>query len=151
MESGLGLCEIWEIYGFREEAIGSCLNKVFRHCNLRKKKYTYKQKVGHRDKTTLQIIFISIILNTYVSLMFQAKFSQIYLVILEKKLILFILASFSNSGRLGYSTYSNFVTLRPWSQVILHVKFENYGYSGLIGEDYEQFVFRLLTDDARHT
>ena len=32
-----------------------------------------KQKVGHCDKTTLQIFFIFTILNTYVSLIFHAK------------------------------------------------------------------------------
>ena len=32
-----------------------------------------KQKVGHCDQTTLQIVFIFIILNSYVSLILHAK------------------------------------------------------------------------------
>ena len=34
-------------------------------------------------------------------------------------------AIFSNGGHLGYSTWPNFTILKPWSQAMLHVKFEN--------------------------
>ena len=49
---------------------------------------TSKQKVGHCDKTTLQIFFIFIILNTYIPLIFHAKIQPKYSKELEKKLIL---------------------------------------------------------------
>ena len=65
--------------------------------------YASKQKVGHCDKTTLQIFFTFIILNTYVSLIFHAKIqpkissgsAEVYFV---------IFAIFSNSGHFGYLT-----------------------------------------------
>ena len=40
-----------------------------------------------------------------------------------------VFAIFSNGGHLGFSTWPNFTILRPWSQVMLHVKFENHGTS----------------------
>ena len=36
-----------------------------------------------------------------------------------------IFAIFSNGGHLGYLTGPNFTIMRPWSQVMLHVKFES--------------------------
>ena len=65
---------------------------------------TSTQKVGHCDKTTLQILLIFTILNTHVPLIFHAKISQKYPEVLEKKWILLLFAIFSNSGHLGYST-----------------------------------------------
>ena len=68
---------------------------IFRHTNSSKiileQNNASKQKVGHCDKTMLQIFFIFTILKTYVSLIFHAKFSQNYPVGLEKKLILLFL------------------------------------------------------------
>ena len=61
---------------------------------------TSKQKVGHCDKTTLQICFISIILNTYVPCQNSAKiFSGS-----GEEVDFFYFAIFSNGGHLGYST-----------------------------------------------
>ena len=58
--------------GFREK---NCLELfkyvIFRHRNLSKD--TNKQKVGHCDKTTMQVFFIFIILNTHDPLIFHAK------------------------------------------------------------------------------
>ena len=42
-----------------------------------------------------------------------------------------IFAIFSNSGYLGYLICPNFIILRPWSLIMLHVKFDNnwcYGF-----------------------
>ena len=44
-------------------------------------------------------------------------------------------AVYSKGGHLGYSTSPNFTILRTWSQVILHVKFENCRSSGFIEEN----------------
>ena len=43
-----------------------------------------------------------------------------------------IFAIFNNAGHLRYSTCPNFTILRPWSQVKLHVKFENCRSGGFI-------------------
>ena len=48
-------------------------------------------KVGHSDKTMLQIFFIFIILNTYISLIFHAKIQPKIKWFLEKKFILLFL------------------------------------------------------------
>ena len=69
-----------------------------------------EQKVGHCDKTTIQIFFsfynsdfLCFIPNTYVSLIFHAKIHpKIFSGSEEKKY--FVFAIFSNSGHLGYST-----------------------------------------------
>ena len=51
----------------------------------------------------------------------------------EVDFVVFVI--FSNGGHLGYSTGPNFTILKPWSQVILHVKFENCRGSSFIEED----------------
>ena len=40
-------------------------------------------------------------------------------------------AIFSNGGHLKISTTLNFTILKPWSLVMLHMKFKIHGYSGL--------------------
>ena len=65
---------------------------------------TSKQKVGHCDKTTLQISFIFIILNTYVPLIFHAKIQPKISCGSGEKVDFVIFAIFSNGGHLGYST-----------------------------------------------
>ena len=57
-------------------------------------------------------------------------FNQIYQMVLEKKLILLFLLFLVTAAILDSSTWPNFTILRPWSQVMLHVKFENHGTSG---------------------
>ena len=69
----------------------SCL-KLFKYAIFRySTSNTSKQKVGHCDRTTLQILFIFIILNTYVPLIFHAKIQPKKSMVLEKKLILLFL------------------------------------------------------------
>ena len=63
------------------------------------------------------------------------KFSRKYPLVLKKKLDFVIFAIFSNSGYLGYSTWPNFIILKPWMQVMLPVKFENCRSSGFIEDD----------------
>ena len=53
-----------------------------------------------------------------------------------------IFAIFTNGGHLGYSTWPNFTILRPWCQVMLHVKFESYRCSSFIEEDVRIFVVK---------
>ena len=96
---------------------------------------TSKQEVGHWDKTTLQIFFIFIILNTYVPLIFHAKIQPKISSGSGGEVDFVVFAIFSNSGHLGYSTRSNFIILRHWSQVMLYVKFENCRSSSFIEED----------------
>ena len=40
-------------------------------------------------------------------------------------------ATFSNGGHLEYSTRMNFTILKPWSLIMLHMKFKVHGCSGL--------------------
>ena len=65
---------------------------------------TSKQKVGHCDKTTLQIFFIFTILNTYVPLIFHAKIQPKISSGSGEKVDFVIFAIFSNGGHLGFST-----------------------------------------------
>ena len=68
-----------------------------------------KRKVGHCDKTMLQIFFHFTILNTYLSLIFHAKIhpqissgsGEVYLV---------VFAIFSKSGHLIYFDLTQFYT-----------------------------------------
>ena len=46
-----------------------------------------------------------------------------------------IFAIFSNGGHLGYSSWPNFIILRPWCQVMLHVKFENCRCNSFLEKD----------------
>ena len=57
--------------GFREKVVWGCLNMSFLDIGIGANN-TSKQKVGHCDKTMLQIFFIFTILNTYVPLVFHA-------------------------------------------------------------------------------
>ena len=100
-----------------------------------------KQKVGHCDKTMIQIFFIFIILNTHVLLIFHAKIQPKISSGYGEEVDFVVFAFFSNSGYLGYSTWPNFTILRPWSQVMLHVKFENCRSRSFI-EDVWIFAFK---------
>ena len=71
---------------------------------LEKQRNTSKQKVGHCDKTTLQIFFIFTILNIYVPLIFHAKIQPKILSGSGENVDFVIFAIFSNGGHLGYST-----------------------------------------------
>ena len=90
---------------------------------------------SHCDKTTLQIIFIFTILNTYVPLTFNAKIQPKISSGSGEKVDFVIFANFSNGGHLGYSTSPNFIILRPWCPVTLHVKFENCRCNSFIEKD----------------
>ena len=82
----------------------SCL-KLFKYTIFRYSNVTLvKQKVGHCDKTTLQICFIFIILNTYVPFIFHAKIQPKISSGSGEKVDFVIFAIFSNGGHLGYST-----------------------------------------------
>ena len=46
--------------------------------------------------------------------------------VLEKKFVFICcFALFSNGGHLGSLTCPNFIILKPWSPIMLHVKFDN--------------------------
>ena len=64
-----------------------------------------------------------------------------------------IFAISSNGGHLEYSTWPNFIILRTWWQVMLHVKFENCRYNSFIEKDVWIFVFKWwrTMHDARRT
>ena len=76
-------------------------------------------------KLSYRFFFIFTILNTYVSLIFHAKFQPKISRSSGEEVYFVIFAIFSNRGHLGYLTWPNFTILRPWSQVMLHVKFDN--------------------------
>ena len=71
---------------------------------LSPKNNTSKQKVGHSDKTTLQIFFIFTILNAYVLLIFHAKILPNISSGSGEEIYFVVFAMFSNGGHLGYST-----------------------------------------------
>ena len=83
----------------------SCLQlfkyAIFRYSNLT---LVNKQEVGHCDKTTLQIFFIFIILNTYVPLIFHAKIQPKISSGSGEKVDFVIFVIFSNGSHLGYWT-----------------------------------------------
>ena len=101
-----------------------------------------QQKVGHCDKTTQQIFFIFIILNTFDSLIFHAKIQPKILIGSGEDVHFVVFATFSNSGHLGYSTWPNFIILRPWSQIMHHENFQNCRSSSFKDEDVWVFVFK---------
>ena len=84
---------------------------------------TSKQKVGHCDKTKLQIFFIFTILNIYFPLIFHAKIQPKIFSGSGEKVDFIIFAIFSNGGHLGYLTWPNIIILRPWWQIMLQIKF----------------------------
>ena len=100
-------------------------------------------KLNHR------FFFIFTILNTYVSLIFHAKIQPKISRGSGEELDFVIFAIFSNGSHLGYLTGSNFTILRPWSQVMLHVKFENCRSRGR-GRCLN-ICSQVLMDDARCT
>ena len=65
---------------------------------------TSEQKKGPCDKTTPQIFFIFTILNTYVPLIFHAKFQPKISRGSGEKVDFVIFAIFSNGGHLGHLT-----------------------------------------------
>ena len=81
------------------------------------------------------IIIIFTILKTYVSLIFHAEIQPKISSGSGEEVDVVIFAIFNYSGNLGYSTCPNFTVLRPGSQVMLHVKFENCRSSNFIEED----------------
>ena len=82
----------------------------------------------------LQIFFIFTILNTYVPLIFHAKTQPKISNGSGGEVDFIIFAIFSNGSHLGY-WIPNFTILRPWSQTMVHVKFENCRLSGFIEDD----------------
>ena len=62
-----------------------------------------------------------------------------------------IFAIFSNGGHLEYSTWPNFIILRPWCQVMLHVKFENCRCNSFIDKDVWIFGFKCWRTNAWRT
>ena len=78
--------------------------KLFKHVIFRHElaqNNASKQKVGHCDKTTLQIFFIFTILNAYVSLI-QAKIQPKISRDSGEEVDFVVFAIFSNGGHLGY-------------------------------------------------
>ena len=86
-------------------------------------------------KLRYRFFFIFIILNTYVPIIFHAKIQPKISGGSGEKVDFVIFAIFSNGGHLGYSTRPNFIILRPWWQVMLHVKFENCRCNSFIEKD----------------
>ena len=76
--------------------------------------------------------FIFTILNAYVSLIFHAKIQPKISSGSGEEVNFVVFAIFNNGGHLGFLARPNFTILRPWSQVMLHVKFENCRSSGFI-------------------
>ena len=93
-------------------------------------------------QTTTQICFIFIILNTYLPLIFHAKIQPKIFSSSGEKVDFVNFAIFSNGGHFGYSTWPSFIILRPWWQVMLHVKFENCRWNSFIEKDVWIFVFK---------
>ena len=108
--------------GFRKK---SCL-KLFKYAIFRYSNVTLvNRKKVTVTKLRYRFFFIFTILNTYIPLIFHAKIQPKMFSSSEEKFDFVIFAIFSNGGHLGYSTRLKFIILRPWWQVVLHVKFEN--------------------------
>ena len=68
--------------------------------------------------------FIFPILNTHVSYIFHAKIKPKISCDSGEEIDFVIFAIFSNGGHLGYTTWPNFTSLRPWRPIMLQVKFD---------------------------
>ena len=51
--------------------------------------------------------------------------------------ILIVFVFFSNGGHLKFSTRLNFISLKPCSLILLHIKFKIHGYNGLREKSFE--------------
>ena len=76
--------------------------KLFKYVSFRQtNKSKCKQKVGHCDKTMLQIVFIFTILNTYISLIFNAKTTVKIVNGSGEEVDFVVFVIFGNGGHLG--------------------------------------------------
>ena len=85
----------------------------------------------HCDLILLQIFFTLISINAKVPLILHTKFQpNIYSRFGENDNFISF-AIFTNDGHLEFSTRLNFTFLKPWSLIMLHMKFMIHGCSGL--------------------
>ena len=91
-----------------------------------------KYSNGHCDLIPPQIfVFILIPFNIKAILILHTKFQPKILSRSGENGEFNSFGIFSNGGRLEFSTRPNFTILKPWSLIIMHMKFKNYGCSGL--------------------
>ena len=84
---------------------------------------------GHCDLIPLQIFFILILINIKVLLILHTKSQLNILSRSGEKGDFNSFAIFSNGGHLEFSTRLNFIILKLWSLIMLHMKFKIHGCS----------------------
>ena len=90
-----------------------------------------KQEVGHCGLILHHIFFILISIIIKVLLILHAKFQPNIPCRSGENDDFNSFAIFSNGGHLEFSTRLNFPSLKPWSLIMLHMKFKIDGCSGL--------------------
>ena len=86
---------------------------------------------GHCDLIPLQLFFILIPINIKVLLLLHTKFQPNIPSHSGENGDFNSFAIFSNGGYLEFPTRLNFTFLKPWSLIMLHMKFKIHGCSGL--------------------
>ena len=86
---------------------------------------------GHGDLIPLQIFFSLITINFKILLILHAKFKLNMPCCSGENGAFNSFAIFSNGGHLEFSTQLKFIFLKPWSPIMLHMKFRIHGCSGL--------------------
>ena len=86
---------------------------------------------GYCDLIPLQIFFILISNNIWVLLILFTKFQPNILSRSGENGDFNSFAIFSNGGHLEFSIGLNVTILKPWSLIMLHMKFKIHGCSGL--------------------
>ena len=86
---------------------------------------------GHCDLIPQQIFFILVSINIKVPVVLHTKFHSNIPSRSGENDDFNSVAIFSNGGHLKLSTRLNFTFLKPWSLVVLHMKFKIHGCSGL--------------------
>ena len=86
---------------------------------------------GHCDLIPLHVFFNLISMNIKVLLILHTKFQPNILSRSGENGDFNSFAIFSNGGHLELLTRLNFTILKPWSLIMLHMKFKIHGCSGL--------------------
>ena len=86
---------------------------------------------GHCDLIPLQIFFILIPINIKVLLILHTKLQPNIPSRSGENDDFISFAIFSNGGHLEFLTRLNFTILKPWSLIMLHIKFKIHECSGL--------------------
>ena len=105
------------------------LAKFMRYCLFFQGRRKFSN--NHCDLIPLQIFFILISINNKVLLILHTKFQPNIPSHSGENDDFNSFAIFTNGSHLELSTQLNFTILKPWSLMMLHMKFKTHGCSGL--------------------